>query len=453
MVKQNNNNVEKLASMEKSDMKYKGVRKRKWGKYVSEIRLPNSRERIWLGSYDTAEKAARAFDAAMFCLRGAAAKFNFPGAPPQIAGGRSMTPTQIQVAASKYANSDPDPVQPGSTSIESSTVLSEETKRVMPSASSSPSPSPSEVTLQTESDITAMNGSGSNLFATIGSVNDDSIFAGFDNFGGDFYLPEMPSYDYEEENLDGLIIDDTFLFFRVGGGAALSSSSTFAVLSFWPRELSGFPLQYTFELVAVYLTQGFCSWFGEIKHLEKKNGGESNDGDEAANLGDDGVCDPLMVRTKGTSRGNEPIDSRDVKRRKCSTCGELGHRKTRCPNPTKNKDKCSQDKILMENQCLRGSEVLDSQADLDFVELLAFLPHDLRHLTALKRLSIEAFLEVTRFGDEGEQEIEEDYSLKLNQFSINQLPELLEDSVHNLQKKKIFGCPQLVEKCKKRYRT
>ncbi|MED6164397.1 hypothetical protein PIB30_089613 [Stylosanthes scabra] len=212
MVKQNNNNVEKLASMEKSDMKYKGVRKRKWGKYVSEIRLPNSRERIWLGSYDTAEKAARAFDAAMFCLRGAAAKFNFPGAPPQIAGGRSMTPTQIQVAASRYANSDPGhgTGQPGSASSESSTVLSEETKTVMPSASSSPSPS--EVTLQTESDINAMNGSGSDLFGTVGSVNNDSIFAGFDDFGGDFYLPGMPGYDYEEENLDGLIIDDTFLW-------------------------------------------------------------------------------------------------------------------------------------------------------------------------------------------------------------------------------------------------
>ncbi|XP_057751289.1 ethylene-responsive transcription factor ERF017-like [Arachis stenosperma] len=208
MVKQNNN-VEKLASMERSDLKYKGVRKRKWGKYVSEIRLPNSRQRIWLGSYDTAEKAARAFDAAMFCLRGAAAKFNFPGAPPEIAGGRYMTPPQIQAAAARYANSDP--VRPCSTSTETSTMLSEETKTVMPT-SASPSPSPSDVTLQTECDVTAMNGSGSDIFTTIGSVNPDSIFTGFDDFGGDFYLPEMPSYDYEEENLDGLIIDDTFLW-------------------------------------------------------------------------------------------------------------------------------------------------------------------------------------------------------------------------------------------------
>lgn len=87
-----------------SDAKYKGVRKRKWGKWVSEIRLPNSRERIWLGSYDTPEKAARAFDAALFCLRGHNAKFNFPQTPPQIHAAQSLTPQQIQVVASNFAN-------------------------------------------------------------------------------------------------------------------------------------------------------------------------------------------------------------------------------------------------------------------------------------------------------------------------------------------------------------
>ncbi|KAK8509160.1 hypothetical protein V6N13_062214 [Hibiscus sabdariffa] len=83
--------------------KYKGVRKRKWGKWVSEIRLPNSRERIWLGSYDSPEKAARAFDAALYCLRGRDAKFNFPDNPPEIAGGRSLSPPEIQVAAARFA--------------------------------------------------------------------------------------------------------------------------------------------------------------------------------------------------------------------------------------------------------------------------------------------------------------------------------------------------------------
>ncbi|KAL3650904.1 hypothetical protein CASFOL_007307 [Castilleja foliolosa] len=88
-----------------NDLKYKGVRLRKWGKYVSEIRLPNSRERIWLGSYDTAEKAARAFDAAAFCLRGPNAKLNFPEDPPEIAGGQGMTPAEIQTVAQHYGNS------------------------------------------------------------------------------------------------------------------------------------------------------------------------------------------------------------------------------------------------------------------------------------------------------------------------------------------------------------
>ncbi|XVF48789.1 hypothetical protein PTKIN_Ptkin03bG0216800 [Pterospermum kingtungense] len=91
-------------SSSSSSSKYKGVRKRKWGKWVSEIRLPNSRERIWLGSYDSAEKAARAFDAALYCLRGRDAKFNFPKNPPEIVGGRSLNPQEIQMVAARFAN-------------------------------------------------------------------------------------------------------------------------------------------------------------------------------------------------------------------------------------------------------------------------------------------------------------------------------------------------------------
>ncbi|XP_062220943.1 ethylene-responsive transcription factor ERF017-like [Phragmites australis] len=91
-----------------SSKKYKGVRRRKWGKWVSEIRLPNSRERIWLGSYDAPEKAARAFDAAFVCLRGrgaAGADLNFPDSPPPCRpGGCSSDPQEVQAAALSHAN-------------------------------------------------------------------------------------------------------------------------------------------------------------------------------------------------------------------------------------------------------------------------------------------------------------------------------------------------------------
>jgi AP2 domain len=89
--------------------KYRGVRQRKWGRWVSEIRLPNSRERIWLGSYDTPEKAARAFDAASVCLRGPhGANLNFPDSPPQVScstrNSHLVDPQEIQAAAATHAN-------------------------------------------------------------------------------------------------------------------------------------------------------------------------------------------------------------------------------------------------------------------------------------------------------------------------------------------------------------
>ena len=113
---------------ENSGCNYRGVRQRTWGKWVAKIHEPNRGKKLWLGTFDTADDIASAYDEAARVMYGASARLNFPESVSTVSGPtpvgfEAFADEEIHYVVTKAASLVETDVKDESTAMQSTSSL------------------------------------------------------------------------------------------------------------------------------------------------------------------------------------------------------------------------------------------------------------------------------------------------------------------------------------------